>query len=115
MRCALNPQQRSGQVFIEDIVLDLESGDDLVPVLLGIQLPHSNAAFMAALHELPRLEVQPHVDKGQGRPGMDLRAILALGLVKQALGLDCDRLHMLANSHREIRRLLGHSDIRDRR
>ena len=115
MRYALNPQQHFGQVFIKDIVLDLESRDDLVPVLLGIQLLHANAAFMAAPLELPRLEVQPHVDKGQGRPGMDLRAVLALGLVKQALGLDHDRLHMLANGHRELRRLLGHSDIRDRR
>ena len=70
---------------------------------------------MVALLELLRLEVQPHVDKGQGRPGMDLWAVLALGLVKQALGLDYDRLHMPANSHHELRQFLGHSDIRDRR
>ena len=115
MRYALNPQQHFGQVFIKDIVLDLESRDDLVPVLLGIQLLHANAAFMAALLDLLRLEVQPHVDKDQGRPGMDLWAVLVLGLVKQALGLDYDRLHMLANSHHELRQFLGHSDIRDRR
>ena len=115
MRYSINPQQHFGQVFIKDIVLDLESRDDLVPVLLGIQLLHANAAFMAALLELLRLEVQPHVDKGQGRPGMDLWAILVLGLVKQALGLDYDRLHMLANSHHELRQFLGHSDIWDRR
>ena len=115
MRYALNPQQNFGQMFIKDIVLDLESRDDLVPVLLGIQLLHANAAFMAALLELPRLEVQPHVDKDQGRPGMDLWAVLVLGLVKQALGLDCDRLHMLANSNHELRQFLGHSEIRDRR
>ena len=115
MRYALNPQQRSGQAFIQDIVLDIESRDDIVPALLGIQLLHSNATFMAALMELPRSEVQPHVDRGQDRPGMDLRAILVLGLVKQASGFDYDRLHSLANSHDELRRLLGHSDIRDRR
>ena len=43
---------------------------------------------------------------------MDLWAILVLGLVKQALGLECDRLHMLANSHVDF---AGSSDIRDRR
>ena len=85
-----------------------------MPVLLGIQLLRSNAAFMAAPHELLRLEVQPHVDKDQDRPGMDMREILVLWLVKQASGLDCDRLHLLANSHHEFRQLLGHSDIRDR-
>ena len=72
MRYVVNPQLRFGQVPVEDIVLNLDSRSDIEPILLAVQLLHSNPAFMAAASELLDSEIQPHVDKGQGRPGMDM-------------------------------------------
>ena len=49
-----------------------------------------------------------------GRPGMDLWQILVLGVLKQGLGCDFDRLHDLTNHHGTIREFLGHGDFDDK-
>ena len=48
-----------------------------------------------------------------GRPGMDLWRILVLGVLKQGLGCDFDRIHDLANNHRTVRAMLVHGDFAD--
>ena len=40
--------------------------------------------------------------------------ILVLGVLKQGLGCDFDRLHNLANHHETVRAILGHSDFADK-
>ena len=55
----------------------------------------------------------PEVDRTVGRPGMELWRILVLGVLKQGLACDFDRLHDLANHHQTIRSFLGHSDFGD--
>ncbi len=45
-----------------------------------------------------------------GRPGMDIWRVVVLGVLKQGLGCDYDRLHELANNHNSLRRMLGHSN-----
>ena len=64
---------------------------------------------MALLEE----HVQPEVDRTVGRPGMSLWQILVLGVLKQGLGCDFDRLQDLANHHAKVRAFLGHSDFGD--
>ena len=44
---------------------------------------------------------------------MEMWRILVMGVVKQGLGCDFDRLHELVNEHRTLRRFLGHSDVWD--
>ena len=46
---------------------------------------------------------------------MDLWRILVLGVLKQGLGCDFDRLHDLANNHRTVRAMLAHGDFADDR
>ena len=41
---------------------------------------------------------------------MDIWRVVVLGVLKQGLGCDYDRLHELANNHSSLRRMLGHSD-----
>ena len=50
------------------------------------------------------------INPAAGRPGMDLCTILVLGLLKQGLNCDCDRLHELAMKHVDVRRMPGLSD-----
>ena len=44
---------------------------------------------------------------------MDLWRILVLGVLKQGLGCDFDRLQDLANNHRTVRAMLAHGDFAD--
>ena len=55
----------------------------------------------------------PHrkIDPTVGRPSMELWRILVLGLLKQGLGCDYDRLHELANQPCTLKRLLGLEDF----
>lgn len=41
---------------------------------------------------------------------MDLWILLVLGILRVGLNCDYDRLHELANEHKTIRSMLGHSD-----
>ena len=58
--------------------------------------------------------VLPETDREVGRPGMALWRILVLGVLKQGLGCDFDRLHDLANHHETVRAFLGHGDFADK-
>jgi hypothetical protein len=49
------------------------------------------------------------VDKGNGRPGMELWKILVCGVVRLDLNEDYDRLHELVNHHDTLREMLGHA------
>jgi hypothetical protein len=45
----------------------------------------------------------------KGRPGMDQWSILVLGVLRLGLNADYDRIPELANQHRTLREMLGHS------
>ncbi len=48
-------------------------------------------------------------------PGIDMWKILVMGVIKQGLGCDFDRLQELVNNHRTIRQFLGHAGLWDAR
>jgi len=47
----------------------------------------------------------------QGRPGMDYWTLFVLATLRLIIDCDYDRLHNLANHHRQLRQLLGHGDF----
>lgn len=51
--------------------------------------------------------------KHTGRPGMEQWKILVLGVLRLGLNADYDRIQELANQHKTIRQMLGHSDWLD--
>ncbi len=55
----------------------------------------------------------PEIDLLTGRPGMDVWRVVVLGVLKQGLGCDYDRLHHLANNDMLLRQMLGHSGYGD--
>ena len=59
--------------------------------------------------------ILPGVNKKVGRPGMAMWSILVLGVVKQGLGYDFDRLHDSVNQHMTLRQFLGHTDCDKKR
>ena len=111
MREVQRRQMQFGQVAIGDIWLDPKSRDDIPAVLKGLQ--HLHVERRDELFGLLEAHIRPGTDRTVGRPGMDLWRILVLGVLKQGLGCDFDRLHDLANNHRTVRAMLAHGDFAD--
>ena len=113
MRQVRNPQMTLGEVHIEDIELDLKSRDDIPALLLGLQHLYADEHFRSRLFALLDEHILPGIDRKVGRPGMEMWRILVMGVIKQGLGCDFDRLHELVNEHKTLRRFLGHADVWD--
>ena len=113
MRQVRNPQMELGEVHIEKIELDLKSRDDIPALLLGLQHLYADEHFRSRLFALLDEHILPGIDRKVGRPGMEMWRILVMGVIKQGLGCDFDRLHELVNEHKTLRRFLGHADVWD--
>ena len=100
-------QFQLGQVPIEKIWINPKSRDDIPAVLKGLQHIWSDEELRARLLALLDEHILPEADRTVGRPGMDLWQILVLGVLKQGLGYDFDRLHDLTNHHGTIREFLN--------
>ncbi len=105
MRKVQNQQLKPGELAIKDIQLDPKSRDDIVKVLLGLQ--HLYTKKKKKLFKILEKHFRPKTDHDTGRPGMDIWKIFVLGVLKQVMGCDLDRIHNLANSHREVREMMG--------
>ena len=108
MRQTRKSQLALGEARIEDIKLDHKSRDDIPAVLLGLQHLYSNEETREKLFSLLEEHILPDTNRNVGRPGMELWRILVMGVLKQGLGCDFDRVHELVNQHRTVREFLGH-------
>jgi hypothetical protein len=106
-------QFKLGQDALSKIKLDYTSRDDITKLLLGIQSMSLNKEAQAKILQI--LEKIINV-KSIGRSGMSLWRILVLGLLRQVINADYDRVCNLANNHAELRKFLGHGmiDFNDR-
>ena len=118
MRRAIVPQMKLGKLAIAEIKLDPKSRDDIPQILRGLQhlytTPELREPIFAILgevlpvHQVERKTVK--VDPNNGRPGMTQWQILVLGVLRLGLNADYDRIQELANEHKTLRQMLGHSD-----
>lgn len=117
MRKVIDPQLKFGEQDIASIRLDPKSRDDIPRILRGLQYiyitPEVRERVFAILEELIPDGTDGKADAGTGRPGMDQWKILVLGVLRQGLNADYDRIHELANQHNTLRLMLGHSDWGD--
>jgi len=111
MRKVIDLQVAFGEVAIEDIEFDLKSRDEITQLLIGIQNIYCNKKTRKkTFKELKKL-VPKNVDSNNGRKGMHLWKIFVLGMLKLNSGIDYDKLHELANNHKNLRLMLGHSTL----
>ena len=108
MRKLRNRQLERGEIRIEDIKLNFKSRDDVPALLFGLQYLYSRKALRDRLFAIMNEYIRPGVSKKVGRPGMAMWNILVMGVVKQGLGCNFDRLHELVNEHKTLRKFLGH-------
>ena len=119
MRTVLQPQLKLGETDIASIVLDPKSRDDIPQLLRGLQHIYTETALrervFAILEEVipERADAKGKASAKTGRPGMDQWKILVLGVLRLGLNADYDRIQELANQHKTIRQMLGHSDWLD--
>jgi hypothetical protein len=110
-----------GELAIADIKLDPKSRDDIPQILRGLQhiytTPELRGPIFAILEEvLPERQIEGKTikaDPNNGRPGMTQWQILVLGVLRLGLNADYDRIKELANEHKTLRQMLGHSDWAD--
>ena len=114
MREIHRSQLQLGEVAIDKIRINPKSRDDIPAVLKGLQHIWCDKALREQVYALLDEHILPAADRTVGRPGMDLWQILVLGVLKQGLSCDFDRLHELTNHHDTIRAFLGHSDFGDK-
>jgi transposase, IS5 family len=117
MRQVINPQLQFGEQDIAAIVLDPKSRDDIPQLLRGLQhiytTPDLRVRVFAILEEVIPEGRNGKADADTGRPGMEQWKILVLGVLRLGLNADYDRLHQLANEHKTIRQMLGHTGWAD--
>lgn len=113
MRIVQNPQLQFGEVDISKVQFNPKSRDDIPQILKGLQYIYINRSLREEIFQLLEQNIAPSVSKANGRPGMELWKILVLGVLRLDLNCDYDRIQNLANSHKEIRQMMGHSDWSD--
>ena len=101
-------QIKLGQQSLSLIKLDLQCRDDITKFLLGLQHLSNNQQVMS---EILKCLEEAILLQNTGRPGMSLWRIFVLGLLRQTINGDYDRLCNLANNHKELRLFLGHGMI----
>jgi IS5 family transposase len=119
MRTVIQPQLKFGETDIAAIVIDPKSRDDIPQLLRGLQHIYTEVSLRQQVFSILE-EVMPERADGKGkasrqtgRPGMEQWKILVLGVLRLGLNVDYDRIQELANQHKTIRQILGHSDWLD--
>jgi transposase, IS5 family len=115
MRTVIQPQLKFGETDIAAIVIDPKSRDDIPQLLRGLQYIYTEVSLRQRVFAI-LAEVMPERADGKGkacsqtgRPGMEQWKILVLGVLRLGLAADYDRIQELANQHKTIREMLGHS------
>ena len=109
MRKVIDEQIKIGEVNIKDIKFDLRSRDEIPKTLIGLQKIFCTPDLREKIFSLLEEHINPDIDKGTGRPGMNLWKILVLGSIRINSSFDYDKLQEMANQHLALRQMLGHS------
>jgi len=113
MRKVFHNQMSIGEVSIEDIEISTKSRDDVPRVLLGLQYIYKDKETRKELFELLDSVIPSHINKNNGRPGMELWRVFVISMLRVHLDWDYDRLEEMINNHKTIRLMMGHGDYDD--
>lgn len=111
MRKIIEEQMKLGEVGISMIQFDLQSRDEIPKLLRGLQYIYSYPDLRSVVFAILEDLTPPHVDPNTGRRGMDYWQILVLGTLRLACNFDYDKLKELADQHRTLGLMMGHSVV----
>jgi len=106
MRNAFSSQLRFDCVPIEELQLNLNCRDEIIPILEGLKHVFCQPELRDELTRLVARDVNESTRDDVGREGFDYWQILVLAVVRLGCNLDYDRLEDLCENHRALRCLL---------
>jgi hypothetical protein len=109
MRKRFDLQLSIGQIPIHELYINPKSKNALDQLIAALKEIYCNKEYNDKIFSIIE-EYLPDVDRGNGRPGMNLWTIFVLGQVRKCLAASYDMLHNLSNNHLLLRQLLGISD-----
>jgi transposase, IS5 family len=107
MRRAFDRQRRFDCPAIEEVELNLNCRDEIVPILRALQHVYGDEHLRTDILSLVGKDVNGTTSRKHGRPGMDYWQIAVLAAVRLGCNLDYDKLQDLAENHRNLRFLMG--------
>ena len=110
MRLAFDPQRRFDCPPIEEVKLNLNCRDEIIPILRALQHIYADESLRRQILALVGKDVNHLSSRKHGRPGMDYWQIAVLAAVRLGCNLDYDKLQDLAEQHRNLRLIMGVGD-----
>ena len=110
MRKSFSRQRRFDCRSIENVQLNFECRDEIIPILAALQQIYSQPQRRDDILDLIAQDVNQDSCDDRGREGMDYWQILVLAAVRLGCGLDYDKLQDLAEQHRALRHIMGLGD-----
>jgi IS5 family transposase len=107
MRKGYSKQGRLDTERIDQVPLNLECRDEIIPVLRALQHLYSTPEDCDQMMKLVAQDVNGESRSDCGREGMDYWHILVLASVRLGCNLKYDRLQDLAENHRRLRGIMG--------
>lgn len=99
-------QMKFGEVDISAINIDARCRDEIPQLLRGLQFIYGKPETREETFRILEDEV-PVNDTGNGRPGMHLWQILVLAALRVNCNWDWDKIMYMANTHGQIRQMMG--------
>ena len=113
MRKPFSQQQRLDCDAINNVNLNLNCRDEIIPILAALQHIYSTPAVRDEILRLIAADVNQDSRRDIGREGLDDWQILVLAAVRLGCDLDFDKLQDLAEQHRALRHIMGIGDWDD--
>jgi len=110
MRLAFDPQRQLACPPVDQVVLNLNCRDEIIPILRGLQHVYQVPALRQELLHLIGKDVNSTTSHKLGRRGLDYWPIAVLASVRLGCNLDYDKLQDLAENHRKLRFMMGIGD-----
>ena len=110
MRKSYSHQLRLDCLPIEQVSLNFECRDEIVPVLAGLQHLYSQIELRDQVTSLIAGDVNETSRDNIGREGLSYWQILVLGIVRLGCNLTYDKLQDLCENHRALRGILNVGD-----
>jgi hypothetical protein len=107
MRKAYPTQLRFDTVPIQNVELNLECRDSIVPVLKALQHVYSDRELTTRILDLIAADVNSQSRTDTGREGLDYWHLCVLAAVRLGCNLTYDQLQDLAENHRSLRAIMG--------
>ena len=110
MRKAFSSQLRLDCQTIEELQLNLNCRDEIIPILEGLKHVFGQSELRDALIDLVAADITGSKRDDTGRIGFDYWQIIVLAVVRLGCNVDYDKLQDLCENHRALRCLLGSGD-----